>query len=119
MGTAPIGDIIMYRMLCFFIAGLNHTDNLISYFYKNVLLSNTSYMSANISKIIEHFNINYHDLFNINKNQLKQTLNEKKGVKDWQCNLVEELLTMREHNLEANLDNKEIKFMLENVSCFK
>jgi len=74
-------------MLCFFIAGLNHTDNLISYFYKNVLLSNTSYMSANISKIIE--------------------------------NLVEELLTMREHNLEANLDNKEIKFMLENVSCLR
>ena len=74
-------------MLCFFITGLNHTDNLISYFYKNVLLSNTSYMSANISKIIE--------------------------------NLVEELLTMREHNLEANLDNKEIKFMLENVSCLR
>ena len=74
-------------MLCFFITGLNHTDNLISYFYKNVLLSNTSYMSANISKIIE--------------------------------NLVEELLTMREHNLEANLGNKEIKFMLENVSCLR
>ena len=70
-----------------FITGLNHTDNLISYFYKNVLLSKTSYMSANISKIIE--------------------------------NLVEELLTMREHNLEANLDNKEIKFMLENVSCLR
>ena len=34
-------------------------------------------------------------------------------------NLVEELLTMREHNLEANLDNKEIKFMLENVSCLR
>ena len=106
-------------MLCFFITGLNHTDNLISYFYKNVLLSNTSYMSANISKIIENFNIDYHDLFNINKNQLKLTLNEKKGVKHWQCNLVEELLTMREHNLEANLDNKEIKFMLENVSCLR
>ena len=74
-------------MLCFFITGLNHTGNPINFFYKNVLLSNTSYMSANISKIIE--------------------------------NLVEELLTMREHNLEANLDNKEIKFMLENVSCLR
>ena len=119
MGTAPIGDIIMYRMLCFFIAGLNHNDNLISHFYKNVLLSNTSYMSANINKIIESFKINYNELFNINKNQLKLTLNGKKGVKDWQCNLVEELLTMREHNLEANLDIKEIKFMLENVFYFR
>ncbi|CAL4078999.1 unnamed protein product, partial [Meganyctiphanes norvegica] len=41
MGTAPILDIIMYRMLSFFIAGLNNEDNLISNFFKNTLLANT------------------------------------------------------------------------------
>ena len=61
METSPNLDIIMYKMLSFFIADLNHKDKIISYFYKNVLLSNTSYMTANISKICEHFNINYFD----------------------------------------------------------
>ena len=28
----------------------------------------------------------------------------KLGIKDWQCNIVEELLDMREMGLEANLD---------------
>ena len=51
MGTSPILDIIMYRILSFFIAGINHKDNIISYFFKNVLLSNTSYMSVNLGKI--------------------------------------------------------------------
>ena len=79
MGTALILDIIMYRMLSFFVAGLNHNDHLISYFYKNVLLSNSSYMSANISKILEHFKINYCDMFSLNKSKLKHILNSMKG----------------------------------------
>ena len=77
MGTAPILDIIMYRTLNFVLAGVNHKNNVINKFFKNSLLSNTSYMSTNVSKIIENFNINYLELFSFNKNKLKMKLIEK------------------------------------------
>ena len=43
-------------------------------------------------------------------------LKEKTGIKDWQCNMIEELMYMRESHLEANLDRVEIYTMLENIS---
>ena len=44
MDTMPILYTIMYRMLSFFINGLNHADDFISSFYKNTLVSNSSFM---------------------------------------------------------------------------
>ena len=116
MGTAPILDIIMYRMLNFVLAGINHESSIINNFFKNSLISNTSYISANVNKIIENFSINYLELFSFNKNKLKSRLNEKLGNKDGQCNIVEELMYMRETGLKANLDRKEISTMLNIVS---
>ncbi|CAL4117868.1 unnamed protein product [Meganyctiphanes norvegica] len=118
MGTAPILDIIMYRMLSFFIAVLNNEDNLISNFFKNTLLANTLYMQVNIYKILERFNVTYHDLFSINKSKLKNILNNLKGEKDWQCNMLDELLSMRDGTVTTDLDLKynEIKYMLNQVS---
>ena len=95
MGTAPILDIIMYRTLNFVLAGVNHKNNVINKFFKNSLLSNTSYMSTNVSKIIENFNINYLELFSFNKDKLKMKLKEKIEIQDWQCNIIEELMYMR------------------------
>ena len=116
MGTTPILDIIMYRMLNFVLNGLNHDNNVIKSFFKNSLLSNTSYMSTNVNTIIRNFNINYLELFSFNKNKLKIKYNEKIGIKDWQCNIIEELMHIREHYLENNLDRGELSTMLENVS---
>ena len=116
METAPILDIIMYRMLNFVLNGLNHDSNVIKSFFKNSLLSNTSYMSTNVNTIIRNFNINYLELFSFNKNKLKIKYNEKIGIKDWQCNIIEELMHIREHYLENNLDRRELSTMLENVS---
>ena len=75
-------------------------------------------MSTNVNKIIWCFNINYLELFSFNKNKLKIKLKEKTGIKDWQCNMIEELMYMRELYLEANLDRgeTEIYTMLENIS---
>ena len=73
-------------------------------------------MSTNVNKIIRCFNINYLELFSYNKNKLKIKLEEKTGIKDWQCKMIEELLYMRESYLEANLDRGEIYTMLENIS---
>ena len=128
MDTPPIIDTIMYRMLSFYISGLNSKDPLISNTFKNSLLSNTSYMKVNLNKILEHFNIQYLDIFNINKYTLKKILCNKIGEKEWQCVFLQELLSVREGTLivdmEADLDEEEeegldideIKLMIEMVS---
>ena len=96
MGTVPIHDITMYRMLGFFVAGLNHIDHLNIYFYKKCLLSNSSYMSENISRILKHFEINYCDMFSLNRNNLRYILNSMKGKQNWECNIFEKILPLRE-----------------------
>ena len=63
MDTMPILYIIMYRILNFFLSGINHTNNFISNFFKNVLLSNSSYMEVNINEILREFDITYLKLF--------------------------------------------------------
>ena len=116
METAHIHDIIMYRMINFILAGVNHNDNVINNFFRNCLLSNTSYTFTNLNKIIGNFNINYLELFDFNKNKLKNKLKEKTGIGDWQYNLLEELMNMKETSLEANLDITELKTLIDYVS---
>ena len=72
-------------------------------------------MSTNVQTILRNFDINYLELFSFNKNKLKTKYNEKIGIKDWQCNMVEELMYVREHYLENNLHKRELHTMLENV----
>ena len=57
-------------------------------------------MSTNVNTIIRNFNINYLKWFSFNKNKLKNKYNKKIGIKDWQCNIFEELMYIREHYLE-------------------
>ena len=123
MRSSPLLDIIMYRMLSFFLAGLNNEDDLISYFFRNTLLSNTSYMKVNINKILEHFNIQYQDIFCLTKGNLKNKLNSLIDNKDWQLNLIEEILDMRDGIMIADfidpdddLKFAEIKHLLDQVS---
>ena len=71
--TMEINDIIMSRMLNFIISGLNHNSCIVGMFFKNMLLSNCSYMVANLNKILQSLNLKYCDLFVINKCQLKKT----------------------------------------------
>ena len=94
MDTMPILYIIMYRILNFFISGINHTDNFISDFFKNVLLSNSSYMQVNINKILKEFDITYLKLFELNKLELKNIIKNKIEEPDWQCGIIVELLQM-------------------------
>ena len=58
MGTLPIKDVIMSRILNFFVSGLNHDNTIISDFFKNKLVSNSSYMLTNINAILTKFNFN-------------------------------------------------------------
>ena len=125
MGSMPIKDMIMYRMLNFFTSGLNHNDKIISSFFKNALTANTSYMQVNINNIVEHFKIPYQDIFDINKGNLKKIVNNSCEEKDDQCILLEELLDIRDGiaTVQFNFDDEtdefrfaEIKHMIDQVS---
>ena len=59
MNTMPIDDVVMFRMILFFLNGLNHESELISCFFKNTLLSNSSYMLVNVNSILNKYGIKY------------------------------------------------------------
>ena len=79
MDSMEINDIIMFRMLNFIISGLNHNSDIITRFFKNMLLSNSSYMLTNLNKILNSFNLKYCDIFIMDKLQLKKTCTNEKG----------------------------------------
>ena len=115
MNTAPLNDIVMYRILCFFVSGLNNDDATISNLFRNTLLSNTSYMLTNVNKILQRFDISYTNILSLNKSMLKQIFQNMIGGKDWQCIIIEELMSMREDDNITPLNSYEIGVMLEQV----
>ena len=119
MGTIPIQDVIMSRILSFFVSGLAHENNIISDFFKNTLISSTSYMLTNVNTILNKFNINYHDIFNLKKPQIKGIIKNFNDEPDWRSNLVKELLCMREQQYFSNLDIEDINDMLFLVSTYR
>ena len=70
MNCLLVRHIIEKRMLCFFIRGLKHLERQISQFFKNVLLSNSSYMLSNVNSILQSSNIKYYEIFYCNINSL-------------------------------------------------
>ena len=119
MGTLPIQDIIMSRMLNFFVIGLNHDSNIISDFFKNTLISNSSYMLTNVNTILEKFKIHYHDLFNLQKSHIKKIIKNFNDEPDWRSNLVKELLCMREKQCSSNFSIDQINDTLYYVSTYR
>ena len=74
MKSMSIENIIMYRMICFYINGLHHTNNIVSTIFKNVLVSNTSIMQRNINTISNKLKIKHGDLLLLNKNAIKKSI---------------------------------------------
>ena len=103
-------------MLNFFVSGINHECETISMLYKNVLLSNSSYMLQNINIILKEFGIKYCDIFSMNKIKLKNIINNVVGVPDWRCESIKELLSLRENQFSCELNPGEIASLLEFVS---
>ena len=46
-------------------------------------------------------------------------MNNIKEVKDWKCDILEELLSMRDNSLIANLNRMEIQTMLDLIACHR
>ena len=114
MGTLPIRFTIMYRMLNFFISGLNHSSKMIASFFKNALLSNTSYMLQNVNIILREFEIKYCDMFDMNKFKLKKVVESKLDLPDWRSNIIIELLSLRDNQFSCEFyRNEQLLYALE------
>ena len=116
MDTMPIRYIIMSRILNFFVSGLNHKCNIISMLFKNTLISKSSYMLQNINIILNELNIKYCDLFLMDKNKLKNIINNKIGKPDWRSDSIKELLSLRENQSFCELEPEEISSLLVFIS---
>ena len=119
MGTMSVYDVIMNRMLGFFIKGLNHESKVISAFFKNTLLSNSSYMLVNINTILDRFQIKYIDIFSTNSNIVKTILDRSNNNPDWRSNTVIELLSMREEQICSISNQREIKEILNYIFTYR
>ena len=119
MDTLPIKYIIMSRTINFFIGGLKHDSKVISDFFKNTLLSSSSFMLTNINTIINKYNINYQDLFSINKAKVKEIIKVYNNEHDWRSNIVKELLSIREGQKFSILDPTEIKNRLHYITTLR
>ena len=119
MKSMPIEDIIMHRMLSFFLNGLNHKSYMISSFFKNVLTSNSSSMLRNVNYILQRVEMQYKEMFLTNKHVIKQELKKRASQPDWRGNIVKELLEIRDKQLNCNLDQIEVNMMLKDISTFR
>ena len=119
MNSMPIEDIIMHRMLSFFLNGLKHKSIMISFLFTNVLTSKSSDMLRNINTILQKANIKYEELFHINKVMVKNRLKERATQPDWRTNIVKELLDIRDGQLNCGLDHNEVNMMLKHLSTFR
>ena len=119
MKSMSIEDIIMHRMSSFFLNGLKHRSYMISSFFKNVLTSNSPGMLRNINHILQKVEMQYNEIFLTNKHTIKHELKKRATQPDWRCNIVKELLDLRDNQLISNLDQTEIKIMLKNISTFR
>ena len=73
-------------------------------------------MLTNINTILNKYNLNYHDLFNLNKRQIKNVIQTYNGEHDWRSSLVKDLLCMRDKQCDSVLDHTEIKQRLKDIS---
>ena len=119
MNSMPIDDVVMLRMILFFLNGLNHKSELISCFFKNTLLSNSSYMLVNVNTILNKYDIKYIDLLTMNKTCIRNVINNHNEGPDWRCNSIKELLFLREDHLFSELNMTEINEILNHISIFR
>ena len=118
MKTMSIENLIAHRISCFFLNGINHSNDVIKGFFLNVPYSN-SCMLRNINIIMKRINKNFFDLPLISKYEFKRELYKTETDCDWRVNMIEELMNVRENQLECHLDRHESNMMLKYISIFR
>ena len=117
--SMSIENLISHRMSCFFVNGMQHTNPIIKGFFYNVLVSNCSSMLRNINTILDKISFKYSDFLLINKNELKKEFRKTEPMSDWRVHIIEELLNIRDNQLEYNLNRNETIDLLRYISTFR
>ena len=88
-------------------------------FFKNTLLSYSSYMLVNVNSILSKYGIKYIDLFAMNKTCIRNIINNHNEGPDWRCSSIKELLFLREDHLFSEMNRTEITEILNHISTFR
>ena len=118
MDSTSIESIIKKRILTFFISGLNHDSEIISNFFKNTLISNSSTMLTNINYILNDLGINYNKLFSLSKQDISVIIKHYDGVPDFRCKTVKELLITKELQSFNFLNIRQVNDILTYMSTY-
>ena len=105
-------------MSSFFSNGIKHINPIIKSFFHNVLVSNSSCMLRNINTILDNIKFKYSDFLLINQNELKKEFKKTEPESDWRVHIVEELLNIRDNQIECDLDRNETISMLKYIYTF-
>ena len=73
-------------------------------------------MLQNINIILKEFDINYIDLFNMDKCKLRTVINCKLDDPDWRSRIIMDLLSIRDNQTSCNLSPEEVATLLKDVS---
>ena len=76
-------------------------------------------MLVNINTILDKFVIKYIDLFSLNKNDVKKIIKRSASEPDWRCSSLKELLSLRENQIQCELDQTEVNEMLLYISTYR
>ena len=85
----------------------------------NVFLSSSSIMKRNINTIRKKLDIKFDYLLNLNKKSLKIEFEKNNTPADWRVNMIQEVLSIRENQLECELSPYEVKEFLQHISTFR
>ena len=99
----------MERIMNFFLCGIKHQSTLISNFFKNVLMANSSHMLTNVNTILKFLNVQYCDILELNKGQMNKIFQSKTEKPDWRCGLIQELLSINDNQLFIDMDQHELE----------
>ena len=111
--SLPLFSVIENRQFNFLARGLNHSNDFINFIFKNSIMSNTSFVTRNVNKIISKHKLSYYDIFTDRKFRFSiDNFNDY-----WRINMIKEILYIRDFNLYDFLNSHEIGNLLHYNCC--
>ena len=117
MDTWNITDVIMERQILFYINLNNHSCDTIRNYFKNAMMSNTSYCVKNVNAFVNKFNVTLYDLFKCSKTNIKSLIRRSYPPMDWRAGMIEELLNAKDGISDLGLFSDEIDRILLDTCC--
>ena len=76
-------------------------------------------MLRNFNYILQKVEMQYKEMFLPNKHFVKQKLKKRATQPDWRSNINRNYFIFRDNQVNCNLDQIEVKMMLEDISTFR